>query len=110
MTWARIVSLLPVAAVAALRRVERRVLARFGDAGATTPARAILPEEGGVLLTFVHARFRRAGILRPGADDRYYFDAAAYEAFRRRRRLRAAIVIAAVAGAAVLLFFLGVIR
>jgi hypothetical protein len=108
--WLRALSALLLAAGVAVRRTERRVVARFADAGANTPPRAIHPEDGGPLLNFVHARLERAGVLKRAVDDRYYFEAAAYLTYRRHRRRRALALIATALGAAVLLSYTGVLR
>ena len=97
----------PLVLAARLRRVERRTLARFTDAAATTSERAILLESGGWLGAFVYRRLTRAGALVFAGNDRYYLDADAYERFRRRRRRRALIVVGAIVVLVVVLYLQG---
>ena len=72
---------------------ERRTIARLVDAGANQIDRAILLERGGAVADFVHHRLERAGVLKPVAADRYYWDELAYAELTRRRRRRAMVVL-----------------
>ena len=93
MIWLRALSFIPLALAARMRQVERRTIARLTDAGANRLDRAILLEDDGPVTRFVHHRLERAGVLKPAANDRYYWDEPAYHELVRRRRRRALIVV-----------------
>jgi hypothetical protein len=86
-------ALVPMVCGAAMRRVERRTMARVADAAATTPERAVMLEQAGRIGGFVQSRLQRNGVLIEAGNGRYYFSPAAYEAFRDRRRKRALLII-----------------
>lgn len=86
-------AVLPMVFGAAMRRVERRTMARVADAAATTPERAVMLEQAGRLAGVVHSRLQRNGVLIEAGNGRYYFSPVAYEAFRGRRRKRALVII-----------------
>ena len=88
------------------RQVERRTIARLTDAGANRLDRAILLEHDGPVTRFVHQRLERAGVLRPAANDRYYWDEPAYREFVGRRRRRALIVVGLL-GLTIAMIYLG---
>jgi hypothetical protein len=103
--WIQALSFIPLVLAARARRLERRMTARFTDAGANTAERGILVDRDGPVAGFVFRRLHTAGVLQDAGNDRYYWNASAYGALRRRRRLRAFVVIAAlVAGLAILVF------
>jgi hypothetical protein len=93
MHFLRVLAFLPLLVAARLRQIERRTIARVTEAGADTAERAVLLEDTGQLGAFVQRRLERAGALIAAGNDRYYFDRAAYAAFRGRRRKRALVVI-----------------
>jgi hypothetical protein len=101
------VAFVPLALVAALRRSERRVIARLLDAGANTAGRAILLDSQRPLSGFTRQRLERAGVLHPAGNDRYYLDAGAYEVFRARRRTRAMVMAALLLIGIAILYFRG---
>lgn len=103
----KVLAFIPMVIGARLRRIERRTIARAMDAGATVSERAILLEQAGKLGDFVRGRLERAGVLIPVGNDRYYFDAAAYAAFRARRRQRALLVSSLLAIAITILYLRG---
>jgi hypothetical protein len=94
----RLLAFFPLVFVGRLRGVERRTMARLKDAGATTAERAILLEAGGFATNLVYTRLERAHVLRQAGNDRYYLDAAVYDAFTGRRRRRALTVVVVVLG------------
>jgi hypothetical protein len=97
----------PLAFVAALRRSERRVIARLLDAGANTAERAILLDTQRPLSGFTRQRLERAEVLRPAGNDRYYLNVGGYEAFRARRRKRAMVMAALLLIGVAILYFRG---
>ena len=84
-----LLAFLPLLIAVRLRRVERSMLARLRDAGATTGERGILMPQDGLFNRFVFDRLRRAGVLQDAGNDRYYLHDAAYAGFRAARRRRA---------------------
>lgn len=104
MIWLRALSAIPLAIAARVRQVERRTTARLIDAGANRLDRAILLERDGPLTRFVHDRLERAGVLKPAANDRYYWDEIAYRELIRGRRRRAMIVVAILAVLSVMIY------
>jgi hypothetical protein len=103
----QVLAFLPLALAARLRRLERRVVRRAKAEQATTPERAMPLAHAGKLGDFVNGRLQRAGVLVPAGNDRYYFEATAYAAFRGRRRKRAAIAIALLLIGVALLYLRG---
>jgi hypothetical protein len=106
----RLLLLLPLVLAGSVRRVERRTIARLKDAGANTSERAVLIENNGMIATFVHQRLEAAGALKPAANDRYYWNEAAYTVFNRRRRRRAVVVLAVLAIVFTVMYFRGVLQ
>jgi hypothetical protein len=90
-----------------VRRVERLTIQRFRDAGANTAERAILLEAGMWFGPVVYRRLERAGVLRRAANDRYYLEQPAYEAFRRRRRIRGLVVLTILLTGIAIVYLLG---
>ena len=107
MQFLQILAFLPMALAARMRRLERRVVSRAHADKATTPERAMVLKDAGTLADFVYRRLQRAGVLVPAGNDRYYFEASAYAAFRGRRRKRAVIAIALLLIGFALLYFRG---
>lgn len=102
MQWLQVFALLPMLLAGRLRRLERRAVARARDGGGGAE-RGVPLEPAGKLGDFVYRRLQRAGVLLPAGNDRYYFSAPAYAAYRARRRKRALmVVIALVIGVAIL--------
>ena len=99
--------MVPMALAAALRRSERRAIARLQEAGANTAERAILLERSRPLAGFTHARLERAGVLRSAGNDRYYLDEGGYAAYRQRRRRRAMVAFMLLAIGVALLYYGG---
>lgn len=79
---------------------------RLTDAGANRTERAILLERNGPVAQFVHDRLERAGVLKPAANHRYYWDEIAYRELIRGRRRRAMIVVAILAVLIVMIYLL----
>jgi hypothetical protein len=81
-------------AVAIVLIKERHIAEAFERAGATTPGRAVAPDD-------VRAategsgwrRLRERDIVRSAAGGRYYLDVARWQADRRRRQIRVLILI-----------------
>src|SRR3712207_5115046 len=81
----------PIPAVIAAAR--RRLIARFRNAGATTPSAAIAIEGMRLIERRQFERMRKAGVIRTGDDGRFWLDeptAAAYMASIRRRLMMVA--------------------
>jgi hypothetical protein len=92
------------AAVAAVLVKERHVVDAFLRAGATSPERAVVPEDIGVDLTGVGGRrLLRHAVLRATSPDRYYLDEPTWVAIRSTRR-RLVFVLLIVVGLAALYF------
>ena len=106
MIWLRALSFIPLALAARVRQVEQRTIARLTDAGANRTERAILLERNGPVAQFVHDRLERAGVLKPAANHRYYWDEIAYRELIRGRRRRAMIVVAILAVLSVMIYLL----
>ena len=92
-----------------MRRIERRAIERLTAAGATTGERAILLDKELSGSSRVYDRLMKAGALVRTADDRYYLDQQAYDAFCARRRSEAWMVVAVLALIVALLVLFGVI-
>jgi len=101
------VAFVPLALAAAVRRSERRTIARLHEAGANTAERAILLDTRRPLSGFTHRRLERAGVLQPAGNDRYYLSDAAYETFSTRRRTRAMVVLTLLLIGIAILYFRG---
>jgi hypothetical protein len=92
------------ATVAVILIKERHVADAFVRAGATSPERAVVPEDIGADLTGVGGRrLLRHAVLRPAPSGRYYLDEPTWVAVRSTRR-RMAIVLLALVGLAALYF------
>ena len=101
------VQLLPPIAVifaAAMQRTDRKLLARFREAQATSPDRALTLD---ALSGFAAMRLRRltdGGAVIATHDGRYFLDEDGWLHFRSERRRRALGAIAVVLFAAALVF------
>jgi hypothetical protein len=93
--WLWLFGFILLALAVSIRRTERRTLARLSRGGVDRAARAVVLDRTSPLAAFVHWRLIHAGVLRPAANDRYYWDAAAYAGFRRRRRRLAVVLLVA---------------
>lgn len=93
-------------AAAVVARREKRVVAAFRAAGATSPGAARMPGELGVLDSRIVARLQERAVLRPTAPGAYYLDEPSWEALQRMRQ-RIALVILCVALAILAVVFLG---
>ena len=91
----------------AVRRSERRAIARLREAGADTAERAIVLETRRPLSGCAHHRLVRSGGLQPAGNDRYYWHEAAYDAYRSRRRTRALVLMALLLIGIAILYFRG---
>jgi hypothetical protein len=87
---------------AAVVVMQNRYLRRFGEAGATDPARAVTLEELGCRSSFVFKRMVALGVFVPIDDNRYYMDQSAANAFIRRRRRIAMVFVAVMAVLAII--------
>jgi hypothetical protein len=87
------------AAVAVVLVKERHVVEAFTSARATSPDRAVVPEDIGVDLGGVGGRrLLRRAVLREAAPGLYYLDEPSWRAMRStRRRLALILIIAALA-------------
>lgn len=103
----QLVALVPMTLAAAVRRSERRVIARLRDAAANTAERAILLDRDRPLADFTRRRLERTGVLRAAGHDRYYLDEGGYAAYRNRRRTRARVVFVLLMIGVALLYFGG---
>jgi hypothetical protein len=92
------------ATVAVILVKERHVADAFLRAGATSPERAVVPDDIGADLTGVGGRrLLRSAVLRPTTSGRYYLDEPTWVAVRSARR-RMAFVLLALVGLAALYF------
>jgi len=106
-SWLRLFAFVPMFVALRLRKVERRTIQRFGDAGANTAERAITLEPDVQFGPFVYRRLERSGVLRPAGNDRYYLEQPAYDAFCRRRRIRGLVILAILVTAVAIAYLLG---
>jgi hypothetical protein len=92
------------ATVAVVLVKERHVVDAFLRAGATSPERAVVPEDIGADLTGIGGRrLLRHAVLRATSPGRYYLDEPTWNAIRSMRR-RLVFVLLAVVGLAALYF------
>jgi hypothetical protein len=92
------------AAVAVVLVKERHVVEAFQRAGATSPERAVIPEDIGVDLAGVGGRrLLRHAVLRATSPGRYYLDEPTWAAIRSTRR-RMVFVLLAIVGLVALYF------
>jgi len=91
-----------VAAVILMK--ERRMVARFREAGAVTAAQARTLEDLGLARGIVLRRLRERAVVRDAGGERYYLDEPSWAAVRRSRRrsIHVAWVIALIVILAVL--------
>ena len=92
------------AAAAAVLIKERHVVEAFQRAGATSPERAVVPEDIGVDLTGVGGRrLLRHAVLRATSPGLYYLDEPTWIALRSTRR-RLVFVLLVIVGLVALYF------
>ena len=92
------------AAVAVVLIKERHIAEAFQRARATSPERAVVPEDIGVDLTGIGGRrLVRHAVLRATSPGLYYFDEPTWNAIRSMRR-RLVFVLLVVVGLAALYF------
>ncbi|HEX7979064.1 MAG TPA: hypothetical protein VF461_10705 [Gemmatimonadaceae bacterium] len=92
------------AAAAAVLIKERHVVEAFQRAGATSPERAVIPDDIGVDLTGVGGRrLLRHAVLRATTAGQYYLDEPTWVALRSTRR-RMVFVLLVIVGLAALYF------
>ena len=92
------------AAGAAVLAKERHVVDAFLRAGATSPERAVLPEDIRVDIAGIGGRrLLRHAVLRAAAPGRYYLDEPTWVALRSTRR-RMVFVVLVIVGLAALYF------
>lgn len=84
-------------AAVALIRKERKVVRRFREAGATTPALARSLDEVGIKRGVGLRRLRERAVIREAAPERYYLDEEVWRTIKRQRRRQAIIVVVVVA-------------
>jgi hypothetical protein len=84
------------ATVAIILAKERHVADAFLRAGATSPERAVVPEDISVDLGgMVGRRLLRQAVLRPATPGRFYLDEPTWHALRStRRRIGIALLVA----------------
>jgi hypothetical protein len=90
---------------AIMRRVERRLIARMRESGATSPERAQTLD----LSRFAAFRLRRltaGGAIVALADGRYYFSEPGWRSYRAARKRRALAIVGVVLAFGASLFFL----
>ncbi len=86
------------AAAVAIIAKEKRIVAAFRQARATSTTAAVAPETIGVAQHFVFAKLKRRAILREVGQGRFYLDESSWEALGRfRRRLAMGILLLVVA-------------
>ena len=94
------------AAVTAMLMKERHIVSAFERLGATTPERALLPDDVGVDSQGIGwRRLQKRAVIREAGGGRYYVDSDAWQASRRTRRflvLAVLMVIVAVSLASAL--------
>jgi CubicO group peptidase (beta-lactamase class C family) len=95
--------------VAVILAKERRMIARFMAAGATSRERARSLEQIGVTRGVILRRLRERAVVRQVGTDLYYVDQESWRAVRRMRR-RAISVIAAIALAIIFAIVFGTRR
>lgn len=94
------------AAVAVMLMKERHIVEAYRRAGATTPDKAVVPEDINVGAHGAPWRvLNNRAIIRSAGDGRYYLDELSWEASRRLRRQRLLIVVVLVAAFAI--WFIG---
>jgi hypothetical protein len=94
------------AAVAVLLMRERHIVEAYRRAGATSPEKAVAPEDISVGTHGAAWRvLKNAAIMRSTGDGRYYLDELSWEASRRMRQQRLLIVVVLVAAFAI--WFIG---
>ena len=92
------------AAVAAVLVKERHVVEAFQRARATSPERAVVPEDIGVDLAGIGGRrLLRHAVLRAASSGLYYLDEPTWAALRSTRR-RMVFVVLVIVGLAALYF------
>jgi hypothetical protein len=80
-------------AVAVVLIKERHVAEAFERAGATTPDRAVAPDDVRVATQGSGwRRLRERDIVRSAAEGRFYLDVTRWQADRRRRQIRVLIL------------------
>jgi len=81
-------------AVAVVLIKERQIAEAFERAGATTPDRAVAPDDVRVAIQGSGwRRLRERDIVRSAAEGRFYLDVARWRADRRRRQIRVLILV-----------------
>ena len=101
---AQLAPALAILVAVALRRAERRLVARLRAAGATSAERAIALEPLRAVSAFRLRRMARRGAVRRAAAGHYYLDEPGYAAYRQARRRRAMAVIGAALAAALAVY------
>jgi len=91
--WRALAALAPIIGVA-IRSTDRRLQRRLRQAQAFSPDRAVSIADNSPLVRWRMAHLRNAGVIRPAAGERYYWNEAAWAAYRRARRLRALTILA----------------
>jgi len=90
---------------AAIFARQNRFIRLFEEAGATTPAAAVAPQQLGIRPSWIFNRMASAGVFIDVGDGRYYLDIPASRAFRSRRRTKV-LTFAAIALLIFLLYLL----
>jgi|GEM_PF-1478507 len=75
----------------------RRMVSRFREVGATSPATSRSLANLGLDPSHILRRLERRGIVRELPDERYYLDESAYERWTQRRRLILAVILSIMA-------------
>lgn len=95
-----------VAAVIAAK--ERQMVDAFRAVGATTPERAMTPDEVGISENIGFSRLRRHEVLRQTAPGHYYLDEPVWNAVRATRR-RVVLVLLTIIGLLAVAIWLGAV-
>ena len=90
-----------IAIVAKVNKYKRS----FRKLGATTPAKAIVPEAHGIRKSIIFSKLVRDGILKAVSKDRYYLDDVQDAAIRKKRQSLILVILCIVAATALLVFF-----
>ena len=71
----------------------KKIIRAFHEAGATSPARSIIPAEHGMRHSLVFQKLVRQGVLVPVNEERYYLDEAVAARQQSRRQMIVRIIL-----------------
>jgi hypothetical protein len=94
------------AAAGAILAKEKRIVAVFRTANATSPEAAVAPGDLGLTARVAFRKLREHGVLREARAGMFYLDEASWAALvKRRRTLAMAVALVAVIGLLAALLF-----